>query len=579
MKDGSTGFEESTSEGQREGFDGCGWLAFTLFVWFVATVLGYLLYCPPAPLGSEVASKGEVSARRADEILKVLVGDDIPHPAGSEQNKVVRERIIRLLQSWGYAVTQHKTQNSRNPESDPIPLVNLMVRLPGRTSDAAIMLASHYDSKVGPGASDDGVGTAALLEIARMLKSENETSEPLNDVIFLITDGEEMGLLGAEKFVEEHAWADEVEVVINLEARGTTGPSLMFETSDDSRWLVELFSRVVSNPRASSLFFEIYRFLPNDTDFTMFRQGGMQGYNFAFIGDVKNYHTLQDNYENADRGSLQHHGQNALALIRELKEMDLRSTPKGKAVYFDLFGKCVVWWPEVWSIWMSIIAIALLGFNTVSLARVGALSYFGAASGFFAVGLVGFLTLAIVWLGGICFSLDSRFENAWIDSPVPVELALWFLASTMIVGLLSWVSILRNPECILIGALIFWSAFSIATSLLLSGASYLFLVPLLVACAASLVRYGDQIRVTPLGAFCFAAASAVIWLPNEQLFYDAVGFRMNIAMAVRVALVMTTLLPVLAITGTKARKVFCWSSFVALLVCVLAAIFLNPANP
>ncbi len=185
------------------------WLVITIVAWIVVVVIGYVRYAPPAPRSTVAAGELEFSAERADSILKVLVGDGIPHPAGSEQNKVVCRRIVELLHGWGYQVEQQETHHflwRQTANGSPsIPLVNIIARLPGRVPGPAIMLVSHYDSRTGPGASDDGVGTAALLEIARMMKS---LPPPRNDIVFLITDGEEMGLLGADKFVQEHELAN-----------------------------------------------------------------------------------------------------------------------------------------------------------------------------------------------------------------------------------------------------------------------------------------------------------------------------------------------------------------------------------
>ncbi len=50
------------------------------------------------------------------------------------------------------------------------------------------------------------------------------------DVIFLFTDGEEEGMLGASAFVAEHSWARDVRVAANFEARGNAGESELFET-------------------------------------------------------------------------------------------------------------------------------------------------------------------------------------------------------------------------------------------------------------------------------------------------------------------------------------------------------------
>ena len=304
-----------------------GPLLLALIGWAVIVGLSFISYRPVQPLPDSIAAD-QFSAARADKFLKELVGDSIPHPAGSPQNVVVRNRIVSLLQSFGYSVEiQSGTGNvpaklkDRSPDKDEVDLHNIIaVRRadPKKTRPASkpIMLVSHYDSvPFGPGASDDGVATAAVLEIARMFSTE---PAPDRDIVFLITDGEEFGLLGAKLFVDEHPLARKIGLAINLEARGTTGPSCMFETSRLSRQLIPIFARANQKKFASSLFIEIYKRMPRDTDFSVFKRAGILGYNFAFIGDVKNYHTTADNYENVDQGSLQHHGDNAIGLLREL---------------------------------------------------------------------------------------------------------------------------------------------------------------------------------------------------------------------------------------------------------------------
>ena len=332
---------------------GGGWALWGgLAVMGLIPLLALFLVQPPRPVARDV-SQDRFSASRAEVFLDQLVADGIPHPAGSAQNRLVRKKIVRLLESFGYSVTLQETESQirrRRLEQEPtrLPICNVMTRLEGVSDDPAIMLVTHFDSvPYGPGASDDGVGVAAMLEVARMLKQKGP---PRRTVVFLFTDGEEYGLLGAEKFIEEHPWAEQVKWVINLEARGTEGPSVMFETGTESLSLVREFASVSRRPVSSSLFFEIYKRLPNDTDFSVFKKAGMQGYNFAFIGNVKHYHTPQDNIANVDRASFQHHGENMWRLVANLAYRDEMPAEQGRAVYFDVFGRVLVWWPVSWSL-------------------------------------------------------------------------------------------------------------------------------------------------------------------------------------------------------------------------------------
>src|SRR5438876_401645 len=136
---------------------------------------------------------------------------------------------------------------------------------------------------------------------------------------------EVLGRLGAEAFVAGDPAAKEVGAVVNLEARGTTGASLMFETSDRSGWIVDLFAKSVPRPASNSIYYTIYKMLPNDTDLTVYKRSGLAGLNFAFIGGEARYHTPRDDFAHADPASLQHHGENALAMVRALARADLEA--------------------------------------------------------------------------------------------------------------------------------------------------------------------------------------------------------------------------------------------------------------
>jgi len=155
-----------------------------------------------------------------------------------------------------------------------------------------------------------------------------------NDVIFLITDGEERGLLGAQVFMREHPWRTEPGVVLNFEARGTSGSAVMFETSAHNEWLIRGLQAAVPKADATSVAYEIYRRMPNNTDLTVFKQGGLAGMNFAFIEHPEYYHTAQDTVAHLDPVSVQEQGRYALSLARWFGNRDLTHHSSGDAVYF-----------------------------------------------------------------------------------------------------------------------------------------------------------------------------------------------------------------------------------------------------
>ncbi len=112
---------------------------------------------------------------------------------------------------------------------------------------------------------------ASVLEIARLL---TVLPAPRHPVTLLLTDGEEAGLLGAWLFVRELPLSKRVKAAVNLEARGTSGPSLMFETGSANTWLMHLYGSAISRPITNSLYYVVYKQLQNDTDFTVFKSAG-----------------------------------------------------------------------------------------------------------------------------------------------------------------------------------------------------------------------------------------------------------------------------------------------------------------
>ncbi len=170
---------------------------------------------PPSPLPANAPS-AEFSAERAVKHIRVIAGQ--PRPTGSSANAEARNYILAVLKDLGL-----ETEIQRDRE-----LVNVVGRIVGTRSSDTVLLTAHLDSVAeGPGATDDGSGVAVLLETARALVSD----APLrNTVIFLFTDFEEGGTIGAEAFIADHPWARDVRLVIGFDAGGLSGPCVLSAT-------------------------------------------------------------------------------------------------------------------------------------------------------------------------------------------------------------------------------------------------------------------------------------------------------------------------------------------------------------
>ena len=264
-----------------------------LLVGFVAT---YALLAPsPKPA---TAPPTEFSAVRALEHSKVIAR--VPHPMGTAADDNVRAYIIRKLAEMG---VEAQEQPSRKVRRGTIEVsTNVIGRIPGTANSKAFTLMAHYDSVAyGPGAADDGSGVITLLETARALKA----GPPLkNDVLLVFTDGEEAGEVGAEAFMRT-PMADQVGVLVNFETRGTSGPSLMFETSPGNGWLIAEAAKAGVDLRACSLMYSVFKAMPFNTDFNEAKRRGLKGFNVAFIDDFCWYHTKNDTPEHLSLASVQ----------------------------------------------------------------------------------------------------------------------------------------------------------------------------------------------------------------------------------------------------------------------------------
>jgi hypothetical protein len=326
----------------------------------VATVWVGTLAADRAPASKPAdAAASEFSGARATALLQRLVGDNLPHPLASAANQHVRERIVALLRELGLAPELQSGVMVCSRYGVCGTPTNILARIEGTDvgNARAVLLVAHYDSvAAGPGASDNAAGVATVLEIARILPLLPRSRQ---SIILLLDDGEEPGLLGAQAFVQHHRWAASVTAAVNLDARGTSGPSMMFETGNANRWLMGLYAAAVSRPLTNSVYYAVYKLLPNDTDFSVFKTAGFQGFNFAFIGDVAHYHTPLDNVLHADADSLQHQGDNALSTLLALANAAAAPPPTGEAVYFDLFGTLLVRIPQPW-VWPAATIVLLL---------------------------------------------------------------------------------------------------------------------------------------------------------------------------------------------------------------------------
>ena len=347
----------------------------------------------PSPAPATTPETDFASARAMTHLVEIARD---AHPPGSPEHARVRGYLEDVLRDLGLEPAVQTTTSIRSGGRlvRAATVRNIVARMPGSASTGAIVLTAHYDGlELSRAAGDDGVGVVTILETIRALRTGPQLR---NDVIVLLTDGEELGLLGARAFVNEHPWMDDVAMVLSFEMRGGGGPSIMFETGAENGWVVDQLAAHDPAPFANSLMGAVYERMPNDTDFTPFREAGVQGLNFAAVGRAPVYHQQYDAPENLSEGTLQHHGIRALAMTRALGAADLTTVQAPNQVYLSVPLIGLVVYPPYWAYALSAVLLLLFGL-VVTWARRG-----GAGIGGMSFGLIGFLVATgLAWALGV----------------------------------------------------------------------------------------------------------------------------------------------------------------------------------
>ena len=312
-------------------------LALALALLAAMALKGALLVLPSPPA---TASATGFDANRAVARLERVLGDQRAHPVDSDAGDAVRERLIAEMRGVGLEprVTDDFVCNGRRGSAVACARVRNLVATIGPAEGRNLLLVSHYDSTpTGPGAADDGIGVASMLEVASLLRGQRLT----RPVTFLFDEGEESGLLGARAFLEHDPLAARVDVAVNVESRGVTGPAIMFETSRPNGAAIALYRAAVSRPVGNSLSTDLYGLIPNSTDVAVFDERPWTILNFAVIGNETRYHSAGDTLAALDRGSVQHMGMQLEQVTREVAQ-GAAPTAEGARLYADIAGEVLI---------------------------------------------------------------------------------------------------------------------------------------------------------------------------------------------------------------------------------------------
>ncbi|MDG1571229.1 M28 family peptidase [Robiginitalea sp. M366] len=503
-----------------------------------------------------------------------------PHAVGFPAHREVRDYVMEVLHEMGLK-PELQTGYTAGDWGNLSRAENILVRIPGRRPGKALMLMSHYDSNPHSslGASDAASGVAVILEGLRAYLAGGNTPE--NDLIVLITDAEELGLNGADVFVNQHPWAGEVGLVLNFEARGSGGPGYMLiETNRGNARLIEEF--VSANPKfpvANSLAYSIYKMLPNDTDLTVFREDrDIEGFNFAFIDDHFDYHTALDIPERLDPNTLAHQGSYLVPLLDHFSQADLSGLKSlNDQVYFNLPYLGLVHYSQdlSWPMWV----LALLAYFVLLVwgLKKGRLSGTGIAKGFLPM-------LFLLALNGFA----GYFAWPMLKTAYPHYQDLlhgftyngyYYIAAAACLAIGSGFWIYRSfkigtPD-VLAAPILLWLVLCAALTKTLPGAAF-FLIPGLALLASWIVVLWSD-KPNPYVLTALALPALWIFAPFVKMFPVGLGLKMLVAASLMTAFIFLLLLALLMQIPHRKR----WGSLglIGALALLIAAHFQSDFTP
>ena len=514
--------------------------------------LSVLILPSPAPT---TADPTEFSAERAMASINRLA--DEPHSVlRREAHDRARDDVIGMFTDLGYTPTVHSDPlfDLTNPEDKEsfetlpaelqtevkdAPAETIVVDVPGK-SEHTMALMAHYDSSTveeyedgvvrkvpgnSYGASDDGYGVAAIIETLRAIKAEGR--QPENSLKIVITDGEEIGLVGARNEMRHHrADYDNVDLFLNLEARGMSGPAFMFETSPNNSAVAGYFLSHVKQPVSSSLLPSLYARMPNSTDMAKVIPEGFTVLNIAAIGEADHYHHATDAPRYVNHSTLQHYGDQVLDLTRAwaFDGQAPTLTANGDLHFFQLWRGMTVSYPATVGTGLGCLAIiAALGVVVVRarslrwkrvLGTVWGLTW-RAASVSAAAGLVQLGAMAMKWA-----------PETGIG---PNPLLPWMFAGGALIGagLTAHFVVRRWKEGLgqetLAAVLLLLAAACVPLMVLLPGAAYVLVLPTLALALTALAPRRVRPVVGALAAFSIVAILApAVLLIHEMLSLGAV---------------------------------------------------------
>lgn len=449
----------------------------------------------------------------------MLAGTIGSRAVGTPESARARQYVVDQLRLYGYDVRVQET-DARRPDLGATAHVSNIIAVKAGADRGALGLLSHYDSSPdAPGAADDGLGVAVSLEAARVLAAR---ADRRHTILVAVTDGEEAGLLGAAGLTTDREVIDRLQAYINVEATGNDGAAMLFETGPGNAWMLRPWAHQAPHPRGASYAIEIYRRLPNDTDFSILKRHDVPGLNFAAINDSYAYHTARDTPERLTDRALLRTGENVVATAIALDALDLRNRDSSTSSTFFDVGQIVAVSYGPAASWFIAAAALMCGLLAWFRALAASVRLLGLWRWIFDVvwTIVGAALVAAAMVGGtIALRAARAVYHPWYAHPVRMFLFLIVLGTIAGWAVVRAGALLptrahgtRHPIFVWSVTLPLWVALAGVIAAKAPAAGYLWTLPLLTAGVGLLAVRADSAPAVRAISVVVLAVAGTLWL-------------------------------------------------------------------
>ncbi|MGB4784133.1 MAG: M20/M25/M40 family metallo-hydrolase [Candidatus Acidiferrum sp.] len=203
-------------------------------------------------------------------------------------------RMLYRMQKHGPVQVEIEMTNSFSDK--PVEVYNTVAEIKGSEKpDEVVILGAHLDSwDLGTGSTDNGTGSMAVLEAARVLAKLN--LKPKRTIRFILFSGEEQGLCGSVKYVAAHK--DELEKISGVLVHDTGTGRVLTLALHDNYQDREIVDQVLA-PLKELRLLEPTMMHMSGTDHLSFNEAGVPGFWALQNGAEysKTHHSQSDTFD------------------------------------------------------------------------------------------------------------------------------------------------------------------------------------------------------------------------------------------------------------------------------------------